>query len=115
MSDTTTIGINQEVFKRQASICKAFAHPARLQILDVLGQGELGVSQLQQILGLSKTNLCQHMAVLKAAGVLTTRREGKQVYCSLAMPEIKQACLLIRTVLQNQIAADRQLRFPKVE
>ncbi|HLA11430.1 MAG TPA: metalloregulator ArsR/SmtB family transcription factor [Pyrinomonadaceae bacterium] len=113
MSDTTTI--DQEIFERQALICKAFAHPARLQILDELGQGELGVSYLQQTLGLSKTNLCQHMSVLKAAGVLTTRRKGKQVYCSLAMPEVKQACLLIRKVLQNQIAADRQLTFPHID
>ena len=115
MSETTTISIDQEIFERQAYICRAFAHPARLQILDELGQGELSVSLLQQTLGLSKTNLCQHMAVLKAAGVLTTRRRGKQVYCSLAMPEIKQACLLIRRVLQNQIAADRQLKFPNIE
>jgi len=37
--------------------------------------------------------------------VLATRREGKQIYCSLAMPEVKQACQLIRKVLQAQIAA----------
>ena len=101
--------IDAEIFKRQARICKAFAHPARLQILDRLGQGELGVSDLQDALGISKTNISQHMAVLKSVGVLSTRREGKQVYCSLAMPEVKQACQLIRKVLQAQIAASHRL------
>jgi hypothetical protein len=40
---------------------------------------------------------------------LSTRREGKQVYCSLAMPEVKQACQLIHRVLQAQIAASHRL------
>jgi len=98
-----------EIFERQARICKAFAHPARLRILHRLGEGELGSSDLQDQLGLSKTNICQHLAVLKSAGVLSTRREGKQIFCSLAMPEIKQACQLIRKVLQNQISESHRL------
>ena len=98
-----------EIFERQARICKAFAHPGRLQILDLLGQGELGVAELQQALGISKTSISQHMTVLKSVGVVSTRREGKQVYCSLAMPEVKQACQLIHRVLQAQIAASQDL------
>ena len=100
---------DMEIFERQARICKAFAHPGRLQILDVLGQGERGVSELQEALGISKTSMSQHLAILKSAGVLTTRREGKQIYCSLAMPEVKQACQLIRKVLQAQIADSHRL------
>ena len=100
---------NTEVFERQARICKAFAHPGRLQLLALLGEGERRVADLQESLGISKTSISQHMAVLKAAGVLSTRREGKQVYCSLAMPEVKQACQLIRKVLEAQIAASHRL------
>ncbi|HEX9425786.1 MAG TPA: metalloregulator ArsR/SmtB family transcription factor [Pyrinomonadaceae bacterium] len=98
-----------EIFERQARICKAFAHPGRLQILDLLGQGERGSSELQESLGISKTSLSQHLSVLKSAGVLTTRREGKQIYCSLAMPEVKQACQLIRKVLEAHIADSHRL------
>lgn len=100
---------NQEIYERQARICKAFAHPGRLQVLDLLGRGEQGVSKLQEALGISKTSMSQHLAILKSAGVLTTRREGKQIYCSLAMPEVKQACQLIRRVLHAQIAASHSL------
>jgi ArsR family transcriptional regulator len=98
-----------EIYERQARICKAFAHPGRLQILDLLGQCERGVSELQEALDISKTSLSQHLSVLKSAGVLATRREGKQIYCSLAMPEVKQACQLIRRVLKAQIAASHRL------
>jgi ArsR family transcriptional regulator len=110
MANTSIVKDNdREIFERQARICRAFGHSARLQILDKLGQGEFGVSELQAALGISKTNVSQHVAVLKSAGVLSTRREGKQVYCSLAMPEVKQACQLIRKVLQAQITASHRL------
>ena len=98
-----------EIYERQARICKAFAHPGRLQILDLLGDGERRVAELQEALGISKTSISQHMAVLKSVGVLSTRREGKQIYCSLAMPEVKRACQLIGKVLQAQLAASRRL------
>ncbi|HEX6187460.1 MAG TPA: metalloregulator ArsR/SmtB family transcription factor [Pyrinomonadaceae bacterium] len=105
----TLIKRDTEIYERQAHICKAFAHPGRLQILDLLGQGERGVSELQESLGISKTSMSQHLSILKSAGVMSTRREGKQIYCSLAMPEVKQACRLIRKVLQAQIAVSHRL------
>ncbi|MFZ0063345.1 MAG: metalloregulator ArsR/SmtB family transcription factor [Pyrinomonadaceae bacterium] len=98
---------NSEIFERQARICKAFAHPGRLELLDLLGQGERGASALQQALGISKTRMSQHVSILRSAGVLATRRQGKQLYCSLAMPEVKRACQLIRKVWQGQIAANQ--------
>ena len=101
--------IDEEIFERQARICKAFAHHGRLQILDLLGEGERGISELQEALGISKTRMSQHLAILRSVGVIETRRNGKQIYCSLAMPEIKQACQLIRKVLRNQIAESHRL------
>ena len=100
---------NTEIFELQARICKAFAHPGRLQILDLLGSGEKGISDMQSALGISKTGMSQHVAILKSVGVITTRRNGKQIYCSLAMPEVKQACQLIRKVLHAQIKGSHKL------
>jgi DNA-binding transcriptional ArsR family regulator len=92
-----------EVFERQARICKAFANPIRLFILHQLGKQELSVAELQQMLGISVPNISQHLAILKSAGVVVTRREGKRVFCSLPIPEVKQACNLIHNVLRRQI------------
>ena len=100
---------NSEIYERQARICKAFAHPGRLQILDLLGDGEMGISELQSALGISKTGMSQHVAILKSVGVIRTRRNGKQIYCSLAMREVKQACQLIRKVLHAQISGSHRL------
>ena len=101
--------IENEIFERQAGICKAFAHPTRLHLLDLLGKGECGVGSLQNQLGITKANISQHLAVLKAAGVVVTRRNGKQVYASLAIPEVKQACRLIHKVLRTQLRKQHRL------
>jgi DNA-binding transcriptional ArsR family regulator len=102
-------GIENEIFERQAMICKAFAHPTRLHLLDLLGNGERGISRLQNELGVAKANLSQHLAILKSAGVVVTRRSGKQVYAALAIPEVKQACHLIHKVLRTQIRKQHRL------
>ena len=109
MTNKKKIDASNEIFERQARICKAFAHPGRLKILDALGDGEKGISDLQTALGISKTGMSQHIAILKSAGVVTTRRNGKQIYCSLAMPEVKQACQLIRKVLHAHINGSHRL------
>jgi len=101
--------LDEQVLEKQVRICKAFANSTRLQMLDLLGQREWPASELQKQLSISKPNLSQHLAILKAAGVVSTRREGKQVYCSLAFPEVKSACRLIRDVLRAQIHQGRRL------
>src|SRR6516225_2413741 len=97
------------VYDRQVQICKAFAHSSRLKILDLLASGELTGTELQEALGLAQANVSQHLAILKAAGVVATRRDGNQVYCSLTMPEVKQACQLIRDVLRVQVRNGQKL------
>jgi DNA-binding transcriptional ArsR family regulator len=101
--------MDDDIYERQAGICKAFANPTRLRILDLIAERAQTGSELQQQLGVSTPNLSQHLAVLKNAGVITAHRQGQHVYCSLAIPEVKQACQLIRTVLRAQVRNDRRL------
>ena len=95
--------LEREVYVLQSRICKAFANPLRLELLDLLAERDWFASELQERLGISNPNLSQHLAVLRTAGVVRTRREGKQLLCSLAMPQVKSACKLIRDVLRTQI------------
>jgi ArsR family transcriptional regulator len=104
-----SVGWDGEILERQVRICKAFANSTRLVMLDLLGGREWPVSRLQEELGVSKPNLSQHLAVLKAAGVVVTRRQGKQVFCGLAMPEVTEACHLIRNMLRAQLRNGRRL------
>jgi ArsR family transcriptional regulator len=102
-------GLEDEIYERQVGICKAFANPTRLRILDMIATHEETGASLQRELGITTANLSQHLSVLKAAGVIVTRREGKTLHCSLAIPEVKQACQLIRNVLRAQLRNGRRL------
>lgn len=98
-----------QIFEMQVRICKAFANGTRLRMLDLLAKREHTVSDLQSALGITLPNVSQHLAILKAAGVVSTRRNGKQMYCSLTLPEVKEACQLIRNVLRAQLRNGRKL------
>ena len=99
----------EQVYEMQVRICKAFANPTRLRMLDLLSKGEMTVSEIQAQLGVTTANVSQHLSVLKGAGVIATRRQGKQIYCTVSLPEVKQACGLIRNVLRAQIRRGRKL------
>jgi ArsR family transcriptional regulator len=75
----------------------------------MLGQRPWYVSELLEELGISKPNLSQHLAVLRNSGVVSTSRVGKQMSCTLALPEVKTACELIRNVLRKQLDEGRKL------
>lgn len=99
----------EQIFEMQVRICKAFANSTRLRMLDLLAKRECTVSDIQSALGITLPNVSQHLSILKSAGVVTTRRDGKQVYCSLTLPEVKEACQLIRNVLRAQLRNGRRL------
>ncbi|QDY70582.1 ArsR/SmtB family transcription factor [Qingshengfaniella alkalisoli] len=65
------------------------ANPKRLLILCELVNGEMSVSALQSQIGLSQSALSQHLARLREAGMLATRREAQMIYYSIADPELE--------------------------
>jgi DNA-binding transcriptional ArsR family regulator len=101
-----------ELYRRQAEIAKALANPTRLRILGRIGGGEVSHAALLADLGVTKTNLSQHLAVLRRSGVVTVRREGVHVHYRLAFPEIKELCGTMREVRAKHLsAAGRQARM----
>lgn len=65
------------------ALLKALAHPCRLLVMCRLVEGEAGVSELQLLTGQSMSALSQHLAVLRQAGLVDTRREAQAVFYSL--------------------------------
>ena len=92
----------QEIFDLQADVCKVFSNPKRLEIINHLKEKELSAGELLEKTGLSKANLSQHMGVLKAKGVILSRREGVTVYYRISNPKIIEACVLMREVILEQ-------------
>ena len=98
-----------EVFQLQAGLCKSLSDPKRLRIIHELRQGPKSVGEIAEILGLKQSNTSQHLAVLRKAGIVVTRREYSNVYYSLANPKIGEACDLVREVLIDQIRKNQLL------
>ena len=100
---------DEALYERQVRICKALANPTRLRILDLLDKGSHTVSGLQKQLGIPLANVSVQLATLRAAGVVATRKKGKEVHCFLALPEVRQACHFIREVLRAQVRNAQKL------
>jgi len=94
----------KELFKMQARVCKTLASPVRMEIIYALKGGERTVTELVKATGLTKSNISQHLALLKNADMLKSRREGVNIFYSIASPKIVEACRLMREVLMEQIA-----------
>jgi DNA-binding transcriptional ArsR family regulator/rhodanese-related sulfurtransferase len=94
-----------------ARIGKTLASPHRLEILELLAQGERAVESLAQELGLSLANTSQHLQALRQAALVESRKEGLYVYYRLADPAVSDLCRSVRTVAEHRLAElDRLVR-----
>ena len=81
-----------EIDIRQAEMLKTLAHPLRLGIVHQLAVGPAGVASIATHLGISQPNASQHLAVMRASGVVIAERNGREVCYRLFDPEIVTAC-----------------------
>lgn len=79
----------REAATRACGLLKALGNPDRLLLLCQLTQGEYCVSELESMLGIHQPTLSQQLGVLRDEQMVITRREGKQIYYSLASSEAK--------------------------
>jgi len=100
---------DRNLYALQASICQTLAHPKRLEAIERLRQGEISVTDLAEALDISQPNLSQHLTLMRQKGIVTTRREGLNVYYRLASPKIVKACDLMREVLVEHLEAGAAL------
>ncbi len=93
-----TAGSTDVERRRYAAIGRALADPKRLCVLESLADGELSVRDLASRVSCQVPNMSQHLAVLRSAGLVTTRRDGNSIYYRLADPRVLEAYRLIQTI-----------------
>ena len=74
---------------RASDFLKTLSHESRLMILCILAEGEKSVSELEEILSLRQPTVSQQLARLRGDGLVSTRRDGKTIYYSLASEEAR--------------------------
>ena len=91
-------------YEQFARIGKALSSPHRLEILELLAQGDRTVDSLATEVGLSLANTSQHLQTLRQAALVESRKDGLFVSYRLSDPAVFELCTAIRTVAEGQLA-----------
>jgi DNA-binding transcriptional ArsR family regulator len=86
----------RERLAKAARCLKVLAHPTRLLIIHLLGDGELSVQELSKAIGISQSSVSQHLGLLKDKEILESRRVAQQVFYRLRDPRLLQLTAIAR-------------------
>lgn len=92
------------LYEQFARIGKAMAHPARLELLDLLAQGERSVDELAEAAGMRMGNTSAQLQQLRNARLVATRKDGTRVYYRLADDDVTAFTATLKTLAQSRLA-----------
>ncbi|MBC8401664.1 MAG: winged helix-turn-helix transcriptional regulator [Candidatus Marinimicrobia bacterium] len=95
--------MDTRIYEMQAGVCVALGNAKRIQIIDLLQDGEKTAGSLREAMGIPKANLSQHLNVMKSKGIVQSRRQGTSMYYRITNHKIITACQLMREVLIEQL------------
>ena len=101
--------MDDQIYQYHAEMCQVFSHPKRLEVINVLRDGEMSVTELAQKLELTIGNLSQHLSMMKERHILLTRKEGNMVYYRILNPKLIRCFDMMREMLFEQIKQDAAL------
>jgi len=97
------------LYERQADVLQAVAHPIRVAIADHLAHGERCVHDIAKHVGANRSNISRHLALMRKAGVVDSRKDGLMVYYWLRTPCILNFLRCASTVLRHNLAEDNKV------
>jgi ArsR family transcriptional regulator len=96
------------LYRQFAEVAKALGHGHRLEILELLAQGERSVEALAARAGLSVANASQHLRLMRDAGLLVSRRDGKHVLYRVSDSSVLALVTALRQVAERNLAEVRE-------
>jgi ArsR family transcriptional regulator len=93
----------------KADLFRALSHPARIRILEVLADGERSVGDIAPLVGIESSHLSQQLAVLRRAGLVSTRKEASSVFYAIRDPATVELLVVAKRILINSLAGSTQL------
>ena len=88
--------------EKSARCIKAIAHPFRLSVLALLSEGEKNVQEITRALGTSQSNVSQHLFLMRARNLVTTRRDGNMIYYTITNPKMLKLMALMKEVFCDE-------------
>jgi ArsR family transcriptional regulator len=101
--------VREDIYMLHAQICKALADAKRLLILNALRDTELTVGDLASSLELPQATVSQHLAILRQRSLVSSRRNGVNVFYKIANKKVIKAFDLLRDVMTEQLAKEQEL------
>jgi ArsR family transcriptional regulator len=103
------VRVSRPLYQAKAEFFKTLGHPARIRVLELLSQREHAVGELLPEVGVEATSLSQQLAVLRRAGLVTSRKEGSTVYYALTSPQVAELLAVARRILTEVLAGQVEL------
>ena len=97
------------LYRLHAEICSTMSNPIRLEIINLLRDGEKSVGNLAELAGTSQANMSQHLTVLRTRAIVKTRRVGASIYYRLTNLKMLKAFDLLREILFEQLESEQEL------
>jgi ArsR family transcriptional regulator len=97
-SDQIELIERDEHIEQASRALRAMSHPLRLKILCVLGNKEVSVQDIVEMVGTTQSNISQHLAILREKDVLRTRKDANRVYYRVSDPRTLKLIGLMREV-----------------
>lgn len=98
-----------EALKLVAERFRVLAEPLRLQILQLLRNGEKNISELTVLLGTTQPNVSKHVRILQEAGLIGRRQAGTAVYCFVSDESVFALCDVVCTSLYERVSTQARL------
>ena len=105
----STDAVKKELYQSLAKVAHALASGNRLQLLELMAQGERSVEALAGLTGMTMANTSQHLQALRQVGLVSPRKEGQRVYYRLAGDDVVRLYDVLRTVAESRLAEVKQL------
>lgn len=98
------IKIKKEIYQARAEIVKALAHKTRLEIIDIIKEkGSRCVCELTEFLGVSQSSVSKHLAILKNAGIVDSKKDGLNVKYNLRTPCVSNFFSCLDGILKEDL------------
>lgn len=110
MGDAFDPMLREELEDLTVGVCRALSDPKRLMILYSLAVEPRSVGELCGLLGVSQSNVSQHLAVLRDRGLVDAERDGNRAIYALRDERVVGAIDMLRQVMSDELDRRRALR-----
>jgi DNA-binding transcriptional ArsR family regulator len=101
--------LSRPISEVKAELFRALGHPARIRVLELLADGERSVGEIAPVVGLESSHLSQQLAVLRHAGLVTTRKQGSTVIYRIRDRALVSLLATAKKLLINSLSESQEL------